>query len=254
MRFTVKAATGWAALCCLLLAAGCAPTAGDRADEQREPHFLQGKSRAQSYDFAGAIESFERALEVNPRNGAAHLELGVLYDQRANDPAAAVYHYQRFLRLRPESPLADNLRQRVLVCKQTLASDVSLGPVSQQIQKDIEQLAAENTRLKQRAAELEDILARRLSNAAPALVAPAVTPRNETPPLALNNTVTPRTEPRTEPKAAPVSARTYTVKPGDNPTSIARKFNLDAKKLMAANPGVDERNLRPGKTLTIPAR
>jgi LysM repeat protein len=253
MRFTVKSSLGWGAALCLLLATGCAPTAADRADEQREPHFLQGKGRAQAYDFAGAIESFERAIEVNPRNASAHFELGVLYDQRVNDPATAIYHYQRFLRLRPESPMADNLRQRILACKQILASDVSLGPLTQQIQKDIEQLAAENTRLKQRTAELEDILARRATNAPP-LLAAAPAPRNETPPLALNNSVAPRTEPKAAPKTTPAAARTYTVKAGDNLITIARRHSVTVAALEAANPGLNERRLQVGKTLTIPAR
>jgi LysM repeat protein len=258
MRVTVKPAIVLLGVLCLLAGGGCVPTPGERADEQREPHFLQGKSRHQAYDYPGAIESFERALEVNPRSGAAHFELGFLYGDKVKDQAIAIYHYQRFLRLRPESPLADNIRQRIHVCKQILASEVSLGPVSQQIQQDIEKLAAENTRLKQRTAELEEILTRAtnatLAAVAPrpaaATSAPGTPPRNEPAPLALNSTVTPRSEP----KAAPAPARSYTVKAGDNPTSIAQRFGISVAALKAANPGLSERNLQIGKSLTIPAR
>jgi LysM repeat protein len=253
MRFTVKSGLGWGAALCLLLTPGCAPSAADRTDEQREPHYLQGKSRAQAYDTKGAIESFERAVEVNPRNASAHFELGVLNEQRANDPATAIFHYQRFLRLRPDSPMRDNLQQRIMGCKQLLASDVSLGLLTEQSRREIEKLDAENTRLRQRTAELEDILARR-TNSMPALLAHAAAPRNETPPPALNNPVTPRTEPKAAPRTAPAAARTYTVKAGDTLTTIARRHSVTVPALEAANPGVRDRPLQIGKTLTIPAR
>ena len=59
---------------------GCLPSAP--RDEEREPYFLAGKSRVNTMDFKGAVESFERAVEVNPKSAPAHFELGWLYDQK----------------------------------------------------------------------------------------------------------------------------------------------------------------------------
>src|SRR5215216_6446466 len=79
---------------------GCVP-GQNPAEEEKEPHYLAGKSAINSMDYKGAIESFEKALEVNPHSSAAHFELAWLYDQKEPDPAAAVYHYEQYLRLLP---------------------------------------------------------------------------------------------------------------------------------------------------------
>ena len=45
-----------------------------------------------------------RSARRDPRSGLAHFELGCLYDQA--DPAAAIYHYEQYLKLAPKGPLA----------------------------------------------------------------------------------------------------------------------------------------------------
>jgi tetratricopeptide (TPR) repeat protein len=104
---------------------GCAPSAP--GDEEREPYFLAGKGRVNSMDYEGAVKSFEKAVEVNPNSAPAHFELAVLYDTRESDPAAAIYHYQRFLELLPNSGKADMVKTRILACKQQLAQTVYVG-------------------------------------------------------------------------------------------------------------------------------
>ncbi len=111
------------------------------ADEEKEPHFLAGKSRFNAMDYQGAIESFQKALEVNPRSGAAHLQLGMLLEGRDSDPAAAIYHYQQYLKLRPNAGNAVVIQQRILACKQELARTVSLGPVTEKQQREIDKMA-----------------------------------------------------------------------------------------------------------------
>ena len=59
-----------------LLLSGCLPSAP--GDEEKEPYFLAGKSRVNTMDFKGAVESFEKAVEVNPKSAPAHFELGWL--------------------------------------------------------------------------------------------------------------------------------------------------------------------------------
>src|SRR5882672_3683534 len=86
-----------ALLLCLSMG-GCLPSGRNPLDEQKEPHFLTGKSRVASMDYKGAVEAFEKALEVNPRSASAHFELGLLYEKNEMDYAAAIYHFDRFLR------------------------------------------------------------------------------------------------------------------------------------------------------------
>src|ERR1044072_926781 len=90
-----------------LFAAGCRRGSTAQGDEQKDPYFLAGKNRLQERDYPGAVEMFEKALDVNPRSASAHFELGVLYEQQQNDFAAALYHYQKAVALRPDLVSAD---------------------------------------------------------------------------------------------------------------------------------------------------
>src|SRR5436190_12905910 len=116
-------------------------------DEEKEPHFLEGRARVNSMDYDGAIQSFENALMANPKSASAHFELGWLYDERKNEPATAIYHYGRFLEVNSAGEKADRARKRIVACKQELAKTVSLAPIAQSMQKEFDQLTEENRRL-----------------------------------------------------------------------------------------------------------
>src|ERR1017187_3245256 len=125
-----------------LMWSGCLPSSP--GDEEKEPYFQAGKSRVNTRDFKGAIESFEKAVEVNPKSAAAHFELGWLYDQKDPNPAAAIYHYERFLKLSPNSGKDELVKTHILACKQQLSQTVSLGPVTASLQRELEKLLVEN--------------------------------------------------------------------------------------------------------------
>jgi LysM repeat protein len=112
-------------------------------------------------DWEGAIESFERALQANPNNASAHLELGVLYDQKNSDFAAAIYHYQRHLTLRTNSPMADVVKQNITACTRELAKTVQYAVVTREVQRDLERYAQTNSLLRKRIEFLEAELSRR---------------------------------------------------------------------------------------------
>jgi LysM repeat protein len=56
---------------------------------------------------------------------------------------------------------------------------------------------------------------------------------------------------RVSPRGATVRT-TYIVQSRDTLASISRKFNVKLDSLIAANPGLDARKLRPGQTVNIP--
>lgn len=242
----------------LLMLSGCMPSAQSQLDEEKEPHFLAGKSRVSTMDYTGAIEAFEKALEVNPQSAAAHFELAWLYEQKEGDPAAAIYHYQRYLQLRPKAENADLARQHILFCKQALASTVSLGPISQKQQHDLEQLAEENRQLVDDNKKLSDEVARwRLYFAAHAVqltnppAEPPVLRSNAAPGPQLARASAPASSSQTD--SANPETRTHTVRPGETLALIARKYGVKLSALMAANPRLDPRRLRIGQTLAIPS-
>src|SRR5215510_3682018 len=118
---------------------GCLDTARSQMEEEKESHYIAGKSCLNSMDYRGAIEEFEKALKINPDSASAHFQLGCLFEEKEPDPAAAIYHYQQFLKLRPHTDNAEWIQQRIANCKQDLAKTVLL-PMTPGAQHQLEQL------------------------------------------------------------------------------------------------------------------
>jgi LysM repeat protein len=241
-----------------LLLTGC-PSGQSASDEEKEPHFLAGKSRVNAMDFLGATESFEKALEVNPRSAAAHFELGWLYERKETEnPAAAIYHFEKFLKFRPQSEKAEIVRQRILACKQELARTVSLGPLNEKQQRDIEKLAEENRKLTDQNKQLADEVLKWRLHYAGATRASSNSPVPQSNQLSTRMASTQTTlgaaNPSTSvPQPRPSTAtRTHVVKQGETPAAIARQYQVKLDALMNANPGLDPRKLRPGQTINLP--
>jgi LysM repeat protein len=240
-----------------LALSGCIPASQGQSDEEKEPHFLAGNSRVNAMDYKGAVESYEKALEVNPKSGAAHFELGWLFDRKQGDPAAAIYHYECYLRLRPNAKNAEIVKQQVMACKQELARTVSLGPVSDKLQRDLEKTAEENKRLTEENKSLKEELAKWQASSAVQGTTPgrttagggaqtgAVRPVKAEPLSAKTDAIAQVTTP-----ASP--RKTYTVKAGDTPTSIARQFGVKVDAVMAANPRLEPRRMRAGQVINLP--
>ncbi|MBM3831101.1 MAG: LysM peptidoglycan-binding domain-containing protein [Verrucomicrobia bacterium] len=255
MIFTACRRLAFGLLLLLSGTVGCIPTRDNGGDEEREPHFQRGREMSRAQDFRGAAEAFERAVEANPRSGAAHFELGLLYETRLNDPAAAVFHFERFLKLRPTSDKADVARQRATSCKMELAKLFLIAPNTPSVQKEmdklrgeIERLGLENHQLRRHVEVLTAQAAARgvLTTAAPPAVASSKqAPAPPTPvPIATKSPGSPVT---------PSSTRTHTVKAGEIPETIARRHGVKVEALLAANPGLDPKRLRIGQTLNLPA-
>ena len=219
--------------------AGCVPGGNGAKDEQHEAHYLQGRKLTGQMDYDGAIDAFEKALQVNPRSASAHFELALLDEGQAHDPAAAVYHYQRFLKLCAHNDSrADQARDHLNLCMMELvrsASSLVILPPS--AQSSLEKLAQENRDLKARLAQLELANAARLQ-AAPTNVPPPVQQVQATNPLP------PAVEPpRPNP---PPATRTYVIKSNDTLAAIARRYGTTIGALQTANPRVEALRLRPG--------
>ena len=256
MTFSVNLFRGVLLLLAGLLLSGCVPSAQSQLDEEKEPHFLAGKSRVSTLDYSGAIECFEKALEVNPQSASAHFELACLFEQKQADPTAAIYHYDRYLKLRPRAENGEIIRQRIMGCKQELARTVSLGPVTEKARQELEQVAQENKRLTEDVKKLKDELEQWK------LAAKAQTPSNS-----LSRTTAPvrsSTQPQTSlvagtnpgaiSKPPPsTTTRTHTVQRGETPSMIARRYGIRLDALLTANPKLNDRRLQVGQILSIPS-
>lgn len=247
------ARTALAALFAMALC-GCIPTGSSQPDEEKEPHFQRGRERVNAMDYGGAIESFEKALEVNPHSGAAHFELGWLFANKQSDPAAGIYHYERYLKLRPRAENADTIRQHILGLKQELAKAVLPMPSTPGVQRQLEQLMEENKRLAEEVGKWRAYYADR--GAAPltnALVANDSIRQPVTGSISPSQPVQTNRPPVVRATANTAAAKTHRVQSGDTPWSIARKYHVKLDALMSANRGLDPRRMQVGQVLNIPA-
>lgn len=259
----------------VLACTGCWDSSNTTLDEQKDSFYLRGKNLATSLDYAGAVEAFEKALEVNPRNASAHFELCWLYEQKINNYPAAIYHGERYLKLRPNSEYAEIVRQHIQACIQELAKSVSVGPVTPALQRDFERLTSENKLLRQRIEMLSqelavasNTLARLTASSSPSYpiaesVLQATTPPSELtrPPVNPERyTVAPAEKKRV---AVPLSyqgqnqtyqgqSRTHVVRSGETIYSISRKYRVSQNAILSANPSVNPRRLKAGQVIRIP--
>jgi LysM repeat protein len=273
MAFFGGIRTGVLAVATLLVVNGCSPVDSGPTDEEKEPHFVLGDSRFNEMDWNGAIEAYEESLEVNPHSAQAHYRLAQLFDTKEPDPAAAIYHYEQYLKLEPDANNRDVIKQRIDSCKQQLATDVYALPSAPAVQKQLDSLVQQNKQLQSQVDQLNGVVKQwnvyyaseqaALKNGQPAAqnnsgaqttsstpddISPLPAQQQSPPqPVARTTVTTPKSVlPR------PQKARTHIVTGGETLASIARKHGVGLSALEAANPGLNPKKLHVGQSLNLP--
>jgi LysM repeat protein len=240
---------------------GCFPSTGGSFDEQRDPNLLSGLSRKRGMNYPGAAEAFEKALEDNPRSAAAHLELALLCYENLGDFAAAIYHFEKYLKFNPKSNRTDSVRQYITYCKQELSKGLPMASVNQQLQRELEKmdkLMRENNELRQQVEQMKaQVNPRGFVSAAgtTALADRSPAPLAQAQPSYNSASVEPAVSLAIREASSPASAsKTHVVRSGETPYSIARTYGVPVASLLSANPGVDPKRIRPGQPLSVPRR
>jgi LysM repeat protein len=215
-------------------------------------HYINGRNRVSGLDYKGAVDEYEKALEANPRNSAAHRELGFVCGENIKDYAAAIFHLQQYLKLRPNAENSKIIGDWIRTYKSELVKSDFVAPMNIGAQRDLERLTTENTALKRQIELLQTQLGTRMALAS--------TNSSASQPIHIANT---QPEVRSGGTAnslinrgvtpLPAARRTYTVKSGDTVTSIAKECNVKINTLLQANPNVDPRRLKVGQNLTVPS-
>ena len=263
---------------------GCSPGDAGQADDEKEPHFLLGNSRCNEMDWPGAVEAFSESLEVNPHSAQAHYRLALLYDTKVPDPAAAIYHYQEYLKLDTDAPNREIVTGRIDSCKQQLATDVLQLPSAPAVQKQLDSLVDQNRQLQGQidklTAQLKDWNAYYQSLKQAGIIGntgsplqPVTTtttaPTTSTTPDDISDQQTQARQAQSQPPAKPQTRpvvtsttkpatarasrfRTHVVASGETMASIARKHGLTIAALEDANPSINPKKLHVGQLVNLP--
>jgi len=217
---------------CLVLAAGCDPASAERR-EARNRHLRQAQAAKDAQDIDRAIALCEKALERHPDLALAHRELGLMLDNYRQDPVGAIYHYRRYLQLRPESKNRADIEQLIQHCRMSFAAQIAESP--DDLKRDLQ---VRDERI--RKLELEVAVLRERAGAA-----------------AGAGSVSPSAPPPSSASPAAPPAQVHVVQAGENLGTIStRYYGTPAKWKTIFNANRDRvsdaNNLRVGTRLDIP--
>jgi len=233
----------------LLWGACCGPNTGQNiVAETEEKHFQRGQRLLREGREDEALNAFLKVIDKRNDGAESHLEAGILYQQHIGDPVTAIYHYRRFIELRPETEEAARVEGLIASAQKDFARNLSGQPFRNDIDRldlleIVETARQENTDLRRKISQLEARLAQYEST------------RISAPPSTANGAPSSPRPSRSPP--ASTSEERYAVVEGDTLSRISIKVYgtpgrwmeiYDANRDILPNPNA----LRIGQQLNIP--
>jgi len=137
------------------------------------PAIRKARAKLREGDKQAALELLNKAIVEKPSLAQAHLEAAQLYDDYDRDYVRAIYHYERYLELRPQTEKREMIEGFIRKAKIAFAASVTEQVPG--LDKQLQALQEENNRLKQDLRQVRENLARRIA-VSPSRAAAAVTP------------------------------------------------------------------------------
>ena len=217
---------------------GCSGGAASQdSRDERDPYLKRALVRKNMDDIDGAIDLLNKSLVRKPDLARAHLELGLLYDTHKQDYIRAIYHYERYLELRPDAEKKKLIQDLIRQARLSFAASLPDQPPGA-----IEQIAM----LKREISALKGQIASQQKGVGSAASAK---------PAAASTNAAVLMPPK--PAPAQTAMQTYVVQSRDTLSSIAAKMYNDPGKWKAIydanrNTLTSPQSVRAGQTLIIP--
>lgn len=209
------------------LLSGCAPTSVEVVSETDEKQYQLGQDYKNQGRIEEALSAFLRVIDARRDAPESHLEAGNIYLRTMKDPIRAIYHFERYLQFKPQSPQATQVRQLVETAEKEFARQLPAQPYQGELDRIdlmdlVKTLKQENDGLKRELVSAENRV-RQLEN--------VLGQARRVPEPQIQTTAT-SFQPQPVQQAAPVAAtpnpadvpRTYTVQSGDTLSTISARF------------------------------
>jgi tetratricopeptide (TPR) repeat protein len=199
---------------------GCAPSGVEVVSETDEKQYQLGQDFKSQGRMEEALGAFERVIDARRDAPESHLEAGYMYLRTFKDPINAIYHFNRYLRLQPQSSQATQVGQLIETAQKEFARQmvgkpyegrldrIDLMDLVQTLKQENEGLKRELMTASSRVQQLENVLgqARRSTQAQAAQVGPSVSATQQAAPTPTN------------------APRAYTIRSGDTLSAISKRF------------------------------
>ncbi len=139
----------------ILSAGGCDFGKEAVVKETNETHFVRGQDELRRGNVSEAMSAFLKVVEKRKDAPESHFELGRIYLDNMNDPIQAIYHFKKFLELKPNSQVSPMVRQMIDTAQKKFAASLPESPFENNVRRmELEELLQkvqkENLELKQK--------------------------------------------------------------------------------------------------------
>ena len=240
---------------------GCGDYVGK---EKTHPLFVKAGASRAAGNYKESAQFYEDFLYVCPKSPLAHLELASVYGDNLDDPFRAMYHYEKYLELHPNSPDALDVKKFSDACRKRVFEKFSADYVSsetakaqaetERYKKKMEEYVEYSRKLRTQNEKMKEIIR---SGRLPREVNVRPLRTFDSGSAQPTNTITVRTTQPHQSLNLVQGERSYTVVAGDTIGKISKKMYGSTRhwtKIRDANPGKVGANgaIWVGVTLKIP--
>lgn len=271
-RTSIFIACAILAIVYILFAGGCDANSSQVAREEDEPQFVRGREEIKKGNYKEALNAFLKVTEKRRDAAESHLDIGNIYLYHLNDPIPAIYHFRKYLELKPDTKQSQRVRSCIDTAQKRFAATLPGNPFdvntqTLEIEEAIRTAKAENLELKQQLAQaLKKIELLEANQRVAVASAASQSPRQDEgarestqsqAAQARQNAQQQQRQAQAAPRVSNDTPPSYTVQTGDTLSSISRRFyGSEARWRDIYNANRDKlpspQSLKPGQILRIP--
>ena len=122
------------------------------SDDEREEKIglvIEARKYLEDEKYKEAEATYKKALDENPLIARPHLDLAIIYQQHIINHIHAIYHYDRYLELRPDTEKKEFIKeQRLKVARMLASAFLNASPEVKRLIEQNQKLVAEVKRLR----------------------------------------------------------------------------------------------------------
>jgi nucleoid-associated protein YgaU len=143
----------------IMLLCGCSDSVALLDGKDRDNTIVRdAAARMKDGNIAGALKLYSEALDKSPKLAVAHLDTAIILHDYKKDYLRAIYHYERYLELRPGAEKTRIIEDRIRLAGQSyaakIAEDGSIVAEVGKLSKALTDLKKENDALKNNVRQL----------------------------------------------------------------------------------------------------